>query len=61
MQGEAVVVLDADLQDPPGLIREMIARWQDGAEIVYARACDGGASRFSSGSRGICFIAFSIA
>src|SRR5262245_10835052 len=35
--GEAVVVLDADLQDPPALIREMLARWQAGAEIVYAQ------------------------
>jgi glycosyltransferase involved in cell wall biosynthesis len=42
--GDAVVVIDADLQDPPSLIPEMIKRWRDGAEVVLARrasrACD---------------------
>ena len=36
-QGEAVVVLDADLQDPPELIPEMIAKWHEGYDIVYAK------------------------
>jgi len=36
-RGDAVVTLDADLQDPPSLIGEMIARWQGGAEVVSAR------------------------
>jgi dolichol-phosphate mannosyltransferase len=35
--GNAVVVLDADLQDPPRLIGEMIARWQEGFDVVAAR------------------------
>jgi dolichol-phosphate mannosyltransferase len=35
--GEAIVVMDADLQDPPEVIGEMIARWKDGYEIVQAR------------------------
>jgi len=35
--GDAVVVMDADLQDPPEVILEMIARWKEGYEIVYAR------------------------
>ncbi len=35
--GQAVIIMDADLQDPPEVVREMIARWQDGYEIVYAR------------------------
>jgi glycosyltransferase involved in cell wall biosynthesis len=34
--GQAVVVMDADLQDPPEVILEMAARWQEGYEIVYA-------------------------
>jgi polyisoprenyl-phosphate glycosyltransferase len=34
--GQAVVVIDADLQDPPHVILEMAARWQEGYEIVYA-------------------------
>jgi dolichol-phosphate mannosyltransferase len=34
--GDATVLMDADLQDPPELIEEMIARWREGNEIVYA-------------------------
>ncbi|MCV2219778.1 glycosyltransferase family 2 protein [Thauera sp. Sel9] len=33
-RGEAVIVLDADLQDPPELIPEMIAQWRAGADVV---------------------------
>lgn len=39
-RGDAVVVIDADLQDPPELIGQMIARWQAGAEVVLARRSD---------------------
>jgi glycosyltransferase involved in cell wall biosynthesis len=35
--GEAVVLLDADLQDPPELVIEMAARWRDGYDMVYAK------------------------
>ncbi len=35
--GDAVVVIDADLQDPPELIPEMIKHWQDGFDVVYAQ------------------------
>ena len=35
--GEGVVVIDADLQDPPELIPELIGRWQEGYDVVYAR------------------------
>jgi glycosyltransferase involved in cell wall biosynthesis len=34
--GDAVVSLDADLQDPPELIEEMINRYRMGNDIVYA-------------------------
>ncbi len=34
--GQAVVLIDADLQDPPEVIPEMIARWREGYEVVYA-------------------------
>lgn len=34
--GDAVVVIDADLQDPPELILEMIERWKAGYQVVYA-------------------------
>lgn len=35
--GDAVVVIDADLQDPPELIPELIAQWQAGYDVVYAK------------------------
>jgi hypothetical protein len=33
--GDAVVSLDADLQDPPELVPEMVARWREGADAVF--------------------------
>lgn len=36
-RGDVVVVIDADLQDPPELIPEMIRGWRDGFDVVYAR------------------------
>lgn len=36
-KGDAVVVMDADLQDPPELIAEMIDGWREGYDVVYAR------------------------
>lgn len=36
-RGDAVVVIDADLQDPPELIPEMISSWRDGYDVVYAK------------------------
>ncbi len=35
-RGQAVVIIDADLQDPPELINELIAKWREGYEVVYA-------------------------
>ena len=37
VQGDAMVVIDADLQDPPELISEMIKFWEEGYDDVYAR------------------------
>jgi glycosyltransferase involved in cell wall biosynthesis len=34
--GQAVVVIDADLQDPPEVIPDLVARWREGYEVVYA-------------------------
>ncbi len=36
-QGQAVVTIDTDLQDPPELILEMYKAWEKGAQIVFAR------------------------
>ena len=35
--GDAVVVIDADMQDPPELIPELIREWQNGYDVVYAQ------------------------
>ena len=35
--GSAVVIIDADLQDPPELIPEMARLWRDGAQVVYGQ------------------------
>jgi glycosyltransferase involved in cell wall biosynthesis len=36
-RGRAVVLIDADLQDPPELIPELVARWKEGYDLVYAQ------------------------
>jgi glycosyltransferase involved in cell wall biosynthesis len=36
-RGQAIIILDADLQDPPELIPELVAHWKNGAEVVYAQ------------------------
>ena len=35
-RGDAVVIIDADLQDPPELVLEMAKKWREGYEVVYA-------------------------
>jgi len=35
--GAAVIVMDADLQDPPELVSEMVAKWREGFDVVYAQ------------------------
>jgi dolichol-phosphate mannosyltransferase len=46
-RGEAVVLIDGDLQDPPELIPELVARWKEGFDVVYAvRERRDGESRF---------------
>lgn len=37
VRGDATIILDADLQDPPSLIPEMIEYWNDGYQDVYAK------------------------
>lgn len=36
-RGDAIVIIDADLQDPPELIPKMIEKWQAGYEVIYAK------------------------
>ena len=35
-RGQAVIIIDSDLQDPPEVILDMIAKWKEGYEVVYA-------------------------
>jgi dolichol-phosphate mannosyltransferase len=36
-RGQAVAIIDSDLQDPPEVIAELVDRWRAGAEVVYAQ------------------------
>jgi glycosyltransferase involved in cell wall biosynthesis len=36
-EGEAIIPIDSDLQDPPELISDMVRRWRDGFDVVYAK------------------------
>jgi dolichol-phosphate mannosyltransferase len=36
-KGDAVVIMDADLQDPPNVVFEMIKKWEEGYEVVYGQ------------------------
>jgi len=46
-RGDAVVIIDSDLQDPPELILEMVERWRKGFKVVYGvRASRAGETRF---------------
>jgi dolichol-phosphate mannosyltransferase len=45
--GEAIILMDGDLQDPPELIFQMVEKWREGFDIVYAqRKSRAGESRF---------------
>ncbi len=50
--GDAVVVIDSDLQDPPEVIADMVARWRDGYRVVYgvrqSRSGESGFKLFSA-------------
>jgi dolichol-phosphate mannosyltransferase len=46
-RGEAVIVMDADLQDPPEVIPSLVAKWQEGFDVVYGvRTTREGETRF---------------
>jgi polyisoprenyl-phosphate glycosyltransferase len=44
--GDAVIPMDADLQDPPELIHEMVREWQGGHDVVLARRVDRSSDSF---------------
>jgi polyisoprenyl-phosphate glycosyltransferase len=39
-QGQAVVIIDSDLQDPPEVILDLINKWREGYEVVYAQRAE---------------------
>ena len=39
-RGNAVVIIDSDLQDPPEVILDLIAKWKEGYEVVYAQRAE---------------------
>src|SRR5438270_4320974 len=52
-RGSAVIPMDVDMQDPPEVLPEMVARWRDGYEMVFGvrrcRTSDGWAKRVTAG------------
>jgi len=36
-RGDSIIIIDADLQDPPEVIHEMLAKWEEGYEVVYGK------------------------
>ena len=38
--GDCLIPIDADLQDPPEIIPEMLAMWEDGFQVVNAKRCN---------------------
>ncbi|MDX6689655.1 MAG: polyisoprenyl-phosphate glycosyltransferase [Solirubrobacteraceae bacterium] len=58
-RGNPVVMLDSDLQDPPELIPDMVQRWREGSDIVYAvRRRRAGERRFKLATAGLFYRLF---
>ena len=52
--GDAIVIIDADLQDPPATIRDFVARWREGYDVAYGVRVDRpGESRFKLWTAGL--------
>jgi polyisoprenyl-phosphate glycosyltransferase len=49
-RGDAVVLMDSDLQDPPEVVAQMIARWRDGIDVVYGTRASRPGTHCSSAS-----------
>ena len=53
--GDCVIPMDADLQDPPALISEMLKKWQEGAEVVLAKRVDRSTDSYSKRTTALMF------
>ena len=53
--GDCVIPIDADLQDPPALITEMLQKWQAGAEVVLAKRVDRSSDSYTKRTTALMF------
>ena len=53
--GDCVIPMDADLQDPPALIGDMLQKWQEGAEVVLAKRVDRSTDSYSKRTTALMF------
>ena len=53
--GDCVIPIDADLQDPPALISEMLKKWQEGAEVVLAKRIDRSSDSYAKRTTALMF------
>ncbi len=53
--GDCVIPIDADLQDPPALIAEMLKKWQEGAEVVLAKRVDRSSDSYAKRTTALMF------
>lgn len=53
--GDCIIPIDADLQDPPALIPEMLKKWQEGAEVVLAKRVDRSTDSFAKRTSALMF------
>lgn len=53
--GDCVIPIDADLQDPPALIAEMLQKWQEGAEVVLAKRVDRSSDSYAKRTTALMF------
>ncbi len=53
--GDCVIPMDADLQDPPALIGDMLQKWQGGAEVVLAKRVDRSTDSYSKRTTALMF------
>jgi glycosyltransferase involved in cell wall biosynthesis len=53
--GDCVIPIDADLQDPPALIAEMLQKWQEGAEVVLAKRVDRSSDSYAKRTTAVMF------
>jgi len=53
--GDCVIPIDADLQDPPALIGQMLQKWQEGAEVVLAKRVDRSSDSYTKRTTALMF------